>query len=290
MDNHIAHNDIRQAAGFRSRRGEFDYEMAFEKFKKKTMQKHSRFSIRYLVIAASITALFAFFSYRFGQQSVEHCFSDITISVPAGSCIKTVLPDGTSVSLNSCSSITYSQGFGVKDRNIKMIGEGCFRVAHNEDIPFVVTGGSLEVEVLGTVFNYRDYPEDAEATVSLSEGKISLRSVLSSNDGINYLSPGQSLVLDKENGSVSINSNDVANSMLWIDGTLFFDELKLCDIARKLERAYDVRITIESSELGAMRIYGAFMTKEQRIDDVLDILSKTHHLHYRMSGNDYIIY
>lgn len=290
MDNHIAHNDIRQAAGFRSQKGEFDYEKAFDTFKKKTMRQRHGFAFRYLAVAASLTAVFAIVSYRYGRQSVEKVFADTTISVPEGSTTRTVLPDGTNVHLNSCSSITYSQGFGVKDRNLRISGEACFEVTHNEDIPFVVNSGNLEVTVLGTVFNFRDYPEDVEAAVSLSEGRISLRNISSDNKTISYLNPGQSLILDKQNGRLSVNSNDVANSMLWMNGTLFFDELKLCDIARELERAYNVHISIADSKLAEMRIYGSFMTREQRIEDILDILSSTNHLLYRKIGNSITIY
>lgn len=290
MDNHIAHNDIRQATGFRSQKGEFDYEKAFDTFRKKTMRKRHGFAFRYLAVAASLTAVFVIISYRYGRQSVEKVFADITISVPEGSTTRTILPDGTNIHLNSCSSITYSQGFGVKDRNVRISGEACFEVTHNEDIPFVVNSGNLEVTVLGTVFNFRDYPEDVEAAVSLSEGRISLRNISSYDKTVSYLNPGQSLVLDKQNGRLSVSSNDVANSMLWMDGTLFFDELKLCDIARELERAYNVHISIANSKLAEMRIYGSFMTREQRIEDILDILSSTNHLHYLKTGSDITIY
>lgn len=290
MDNHIAHNDIQLATDFRGQRGEFDYEKAFDAFKKKHMRKRHGFALCYLAVAASITAVFAIFSYRYGRQSVEKIFADITISVPEGSITKTVLPDGTNVHLNSCSSITYSQGFGVKNRNVRISGEACFEVTHNEDIPFIVNSGNLEVTVLGTVFNFRDYPKDVEAAVSLSEGRVSFRKLSSDDRAVSYLNPGQSLVLDKQNGRLSVSSNDVANSMLWIEGTLFFDELMLCDIARELERAYNVQITIADSKLSEMRIYGSFMIREQRIEDILDILSSTNHLHYLKTGSDITIY
>ena len=78
--------------------------------------------------------------------------------------------------------------------------------------------------------------------------------------------------------------------MLWMDGTLFFDELKLCDIAKELERAYNVRISIADNKLAEMRVYGSFMTREQRIEDILDILSSTNHLHYRKTGSEIAIY
>ena len=51
-------------------------------------------------------------------------------------------------------------------------GEGYFEVAHNQKIPFYVKTEDVQVRVLGTKFNFRDYPEDGEVVVSLIEGKV----------------------------------------------------------------------------------------------------------------------
>lgn len=100
------------------------------------------------------------------------------MEAPLGSRTKLTLPDGTLVWLNAGSRITYSQGFGVGNRKIELIGEGYFEVKRNEEVPFLVKTNSLLVKVLGTKFNFRDYPDDAEAIVSLSEGKVALNNLL----------------------------------------------------------------------------------------------------------------
>lgn len=65
-----------------------------------------------------------------------------------------------------------------REQKIELIGEGYFEVKRNEEVPFLVKTNSLLVKVLGTKFNFRDYPDDAEAVVSLSEGKVSLNNLL----------------------------------------------------------------------------------------------------------------
>lgn len=77
-----------------------------------------------------------------------------------------------------------------------MIGEGYFEVKRNEEVPFLVKTNSLLVKVLGTKFNFRDYPDDAEAIVSLSEGKVALNNLLKKEKEA-FLLPNERVVLNK---------------------------------------------------------------------------------------------
>lgn len=166
----------------------YDKSKAFEQFKNRIAnqrlndkRERENFCLsKFWRYAAVIVILFSvsYFSYWRGGISIKEEFSDIIVEAPLGSRTKLTLPDGTLVWLNAGSRITYSQGFGVGNRKIELIGEGYFEVKRNEEVPFLVKTNSLLVKVLGTKFNFRDYPDDAEAVVSLSEGKVSLNNLL----------------------------------------------------------------------------------------------------------------
>ena len=94
------------------------------------------------------------------------------------------MPDGTIVILNAGSRIIYPQNFGVYNRDVELQGEGYFEVARNIEMPFYVKTKELQVRVLGTKFNFRDYPEDKEVVVSLLEGRIVLNKSASERGGI----------------------------------------------------------------------------------------------------------
>ena len=81
---------------------------------------------------------------------MEQAFAMIKVEAPQGSTTKMTLPDGTEVWLNAGSRMEYSQGFGVRDRRVKLSGEGYFEVHHNTAMPFIVNSSSLNVQVLGT--------------------------------------------------------------------------------------------------------------------------------------------
>lgn len=74
----------------------------------------------------------------------------------------------------------------MKDRHLRLNGEAYFEVRKNEKLPFDVMTKELNVKVLGTKFNFRNYDEDEEVTVNLLEGKVQLENYVKKM-GINYL-------------------------------------------------------------------------------------------------------
>lgn len=232
--------------------------------------------------AAAVFALVAALSFIYGGKTVEQALGDVTVEAPLGSCSCLRLPDGTVIHLNAGSRITYSQKFGVSERNVSLSGECWFDVAKNEDIPFCVSTEDLSVKVLGTQFNFKDYPEDLEAIVTLKKGRVALSNKLQ-NETEKYLNPNQRVILDKHNGEMRIESKDASNADLWTSGNLFFDEELLSDIAKELERHYNVRITMIGEKIRSMRVYGNFSTKEMSLTDILDNLTATNRVSYSIS-------
>ena len=70
--------------------------------------------------------------------------------------------------------MSYAQDFGINERSLNLSGEAYFEVTRNEEIPFKVHTEELDVKVLGTKFNFRNYKDDLEAKVCLLEGKVAL--------------------------------------------------------------------------------------------------------------------
>ena len=244
--------------------------------------------MRYAV--AAVLAVGLFFGARYsGRQSIRQEFADITVSAPMGSNTQVTLPDGTQVWLNAGSRLTYSQGFGVDDRALRIEGEGYFEVARNEELPFTMHSDALGLKVLGTKFDFRDYPDDDLVEVSLLEGSVELSSLLDGSASVR-LKPDQRCVLDKQSGRMRVESVAASQAVQWTDGRLFFDEEPLERIARTLAHSYNVEVRIERDELRQVRFYGVFARREQNIGEVLDILTRTGKVRYRMEGDAVILY
>lgn len=198
------------------------------------------------IAAAVLVLVLPLAGYWGGKQNMENAFADIVIEAPVGARTCMYLPDGTQVWLNSCSRLTYSQGFGINDRNLKLEGEGYFEVSHNEQLPFIIHTQEVDVTVLGTQFNFKNYADDSEASVSLLSGKVKLSNHLRQEETL-YLQPNEKVTLNKLTGEMKTTRTQVQNSKIWTHDELFFDEELLEDIAKKLMRNYDVKIEVADS-------------------------------------------
>ena len=295
----ICQREIWFSAVSREAASVYDKDRAFENFRnrvesQKEIQSTSRrgFSLsalwRYAAVVAIIIAV-GCISYWQGEVNVKDTFADISVEAPLGSKTKLYLPDGTLVWLNAGSRMTYSQGFGVDNRKVELEGEGYFEVKRNEKIPFFVKTKDLQLQVLGTKFNFRDYPEDHEVVVSLLEGKVGLNNLLREEKEA-VLSPDERAVLNKANGLLTVESVTASNASQWTDGYLFFDEELLPDIAKELERSYNVKIHIANDSLKTFRFYGNFVRREQNIQEVLEALASTEKMQYKIEERNITIY
>lgn len=253
--------------------------------KEKTVKRLSLHKLFYGAAAVALLCIISFASYRTGTEQVKKQFAEMVVEAPLGSKTKLYLPDGTLVWLNAGSTITYSQGFGVEERKLKLTGEGYFEVSKNEQLPFEIKTKELELHVLGTKFNFRNYPEDEEVSVNLLEGKVSLNNYLKDNS-ICYLEPDQKAILNKKSGELQISAVKAEYASEWTNGFLFFNEDLLPDIAKELERSYNVKITLDDKSLDTFRFYGNFVRKEQTIQEILDMLASTGKLQYHIKGRN----
>lgn len=269
---------------------QYDVDQAFERFRKRTgLDQSGRQSYKWYrtwsvaAVAIVLLGLITVTAYWQGSRQIQSNFSDIVVEAPLGSKTKLTLPDGSTVWLNAGSKMIYSQGFGVSDRRLAFQGEGYFEVEKNDEMPFLVQTHDVNVTVVGTKFNFRNYPEDEEAVVELLEGKVALENQLK-EESVRYLSPNEKMVLHKATGEMDITSTKVKEATLWTENILLFDEDLLPDIVRELERSYHVQIEIENEDLKQTRFYGQFNQLEQNIYDVLDMLSETGKLKYHEEG------
>ncbi|MDR0332852.1 MAG: FecR family protein [Dysgonamonadaceae bacterium] len=274
----------------------FDKMKAYQRFllhkEKKIIQPLQRKKNQWLRVwqAAAAVALLFIVSYAVFKQGGEQNtvqFADIRVETPANSRAKTSLPDGTIVWLNANSTLIYSQAFGIEDRLVHLTGEGYFEVQRNENLPFNVQTDGLQVNVLGTTFNVRNYIDDAEAVISLLEGKILVENHIIQGKDIE-MNPGGKLLFDKKSGEIYLTKANENAAVAWINGYLFFDNELLSDIARELERAYNVKITVQPN-VANLRFFAKFSLSTHNINDILSMLASTGQIKYNIEGNDIII-
>lgn len=269
----------------------FDAEQAFELFQKSVMNIPKAPGLHFwqrpaFRVAASVAILvvFSLLVFKLGERSSSRHLADVTVEAPQGSRTRLLLNDGSVVWLNAGSRLTYSSQFGISERDIYLEGEGYFEVRKNTHLPFRVHSDELAVTVLGTKFNFCNFPEDDEASVALLEGKVSY--LAGSDMHEQLLAPDQKVVLNKKSGIAQVVDVKANRSAEWTRGYLCFEDDLLTDISRRLERSYNVNIIIVDDTLDTYRFYGDFRRTEQSIGDVLEMLSSTNKLTYQIQGKD----
>ena len=159
-------------------------------------------------------------------------------------------------------------------------GEIYLEVARDEKHPFFVMLNGMKVEVLGTSFNVNSYADENYTEVTLVEGHV-----VAYVDDKNYdLLPSRQLRWDKENESVDVRTVNVNDYIAWKKGQYVFKGRSLEEVAKVLERWYDVEIVFES-EKSKEAVYTGVINKEENFDAFVLRLRETSSLSCRIESN-----
>ncbi len=224
-----------------------------------------------IILAGSLTLLYLTKPKTEGQQE----FVSAEIHAPFGSRISFSLPDGTTGWLNSGSNLSYSLPF-TKNRQIKLQGEAWFDVAHDANNPFEISAGQSKVKVLGTSFNISAYEDEQYVEVVLKRGKIEF---LDAADGKKLtIAPMERLVL--KNGEITVKETDPDKYTAWTEGKLVFRSDDMAEVARRLERWYNVKIVLADKELEQFSFRATF--EDDSLTEVLRLLCLTSPIEYKI--------
>lgn len=152
----------------------------------------------------------------------------------------------------------------------------------------LATGYNIIVKVLGTKFNFCDYPKETQALVALDEGKVNMTCIESKQE-ITLL-PNQHVVFDKKTGAMTLlDTKTLANKCQWTKGIIAFNGESLKDIAAVLERCYSIKFKISPSKQNSLHFYGVFYRNSQNVYDIMEALAATGKFTYKISGKTIII-
>ena len=211
----------------------------------------------------------------------------ITVSIGQTDSSKFVhLSDGSSVWLNSNSSITYPERFSKSERIVQLAGEAYFEVSHDSIHPFKVQTQNIQVKVLGTSFNVRSYSSEINTEATLVEGKV----VIQNKDGnsLATLAPGQMAEYDKTSQYLAVKAVDPNGSIAWRHGLIVFTNATLDDITGKLSELFEVHFIINGAS-AQHTSYNFSFRKGQPIDKVLEMLSFIAPVKYNVQGKEIFI-
>jgi ferric-dicitrate binding protein FerR (iron transport regulator) len=196
------------------------------------------------------------------------------------------LPDGSAVTLNANSTLTYTNDWdSAPAREVHLYGEAFFSVTHQEDDqPFVVrTGDGVAVEVLGTTFDV--YHRTQETKVLLNSGKIRLSLPSATKEKI-IMQPGE--LVEYRSNQVSRKNVNPQNYVAWTENRLVLDHTSLREMVRMLYDNYGITVEVSNPQLLDQTVSGSMPTAEK--NELILQIAKAFRLKVAHNGNTVVLY
>lgn len=268
-----------------------DEDAAWQKFKTRVRQPATaekkqatrvRFSMdRKLQVAAAIllVALGSWWMYNTFNKPAsiaminKQSFSNTVVDT---------LSDGSIVTLNKNTVVSYPASFKAKTRTVKLKGEAFFKVTPDKTKPFIVDAGNVTVTVVGTAFNIKNYDSTTQVIVESGIVRVSRSS--------------QSIELHKGE-QVYINNNTAAFEKSTVKDSLYnyyrskqiiCNNTPLPDVIATINQAYNAHIVLGDDSLQKLRLSTTF--KEESFETVINIIQQTFNLRVTQQGDSTILH
>jgi hypothetical protein len=201
------------------------------------------------------------------------------------------LHDGSKVTLQPQSSLSYPAVFDGKIRVVRLEGEAFFDVARNPEKPFLVHFNKLVVKVLGTSFTIRSFDSEEKVQVTVKTGKVSVfdneeltKTSNEPNPTLNgiVLTANQEIYYKKDQKQFekSLIANPVIVDQTVQEKDFIFEETPLIEVFRKFEKAYGIPIIVDENQVQNCTLTASMA--EEPLPEKLNLMCKAIHASYEM--------
>lgn len=227
-------------------------------------------------------------AYYFGFQANSYNLNKIA-SLEKQVLKEVVLPDGSLVTLNSSSVLTYPSSFEGNTRKVSIEGEAFFDITPNTAKPFIINAGQARIKVLGTSFNVNAYPGIETVEVVVKTGKVEVSNNKGEKNGHDQLVllPGEKGILHKTNNKLQKSINENPNYSAWFTHDFIFDNAQMDEVIQCLNKTYQTSIQTVSPEINSLKLTAHFT--DQSVDYILEVIRLTFNLELRVENEQYLL-
>jgi ferric-dicitrate binding protein FerR (iron transport regulator) len=214
------------------------------------------------------------------------------------------LSDGTTVTLNADSKLRFPDKFEGPTREVYLNGEAFFDVHHDSSHPFIIHTIKMDVKVLGTAFDLKAYPEDDFSETTLIRGRVQVTLRDRPSDIITlkpseklvvkYLAPASQTKNDNEQAAEALpevthlhKQDSTVVETSWVTNKIAFQDERFGDLAKQLERAYNVHFVFQNDHVKNLTFSGVF--EQETIEEALHAMSLIEPFQYQIEENQIII-
>ena len=262
-----------------------------------------------IILLLASAVLYTYFTKKEQKSGQKLTLSQNNISTKPGSKTQVTLPDGSKVILNADSKLSYPDNFMGNTREVTLEGEAFFDVTKNKKKPFIIHSKTMDIKVLGTVFNIKAYPFESLSEASLISGSIEVILKTRTNEKI-FLKPNEKITVSNNTESkqtpnpekdkyreivplISINklkfdnADNQVSEIAWTQNKLIFNNESFENLVQLLQRWYGLEIRIETNKLKDINFTGRFYSES--ISQVLEALQITHKFNYSNNNKGQIV-
>ena len=249
---------------------------------------------RYIIAAATILIIVSamLFTYYTGLSDTEGLLAEAerhVLVTQQGERASYQLSDGSRVVLHAGSRLEIPDDYNAENRELYLEGEAYFETAHDSEKPFIVHSKETYTRVVGTRFIVQSWSgQDDEVEVIVSEGKVLFGDIttLESDEKIEaLLSQNQRGVLSADKGLQVTDVDDINWYLGWTEGRLIFENRPLSEVLPRLERWYDLEISVEEEHLKGKKIT-ADIDYSLPMSDVLKGLAMSLDMEFEQEGRN----
>lgn len=264
-------------------RGQIIRQKIYARIKNRSIYPFNFRSFLKVAAAVVIVALssVAVYNYRFDILDRIDPMAEHSLAAGSDAVKMAVLEDGSVIWLDKNSSITYPERFRGNQRRIKLQGTAYFQVAHNKEKPFIVKSGALDVQVLGTTFVVSDALKSTDKAVTVLTGKVS---VAAQQQQIALLLPNQQVTYDSKSRTSKQHTVNAMDAIAFTKQDIDFRDIPLSQILQALKTRFGVQAQFSQSDIRDLNFSG-IIRKDDKLEDVLDILSSTLNIHYKINND-----
>jgi len=248
-----------------------DVNKAWERFQNRTSRKHEPAKILkprffWLRVAASII-LIAGLGITLFMLVNKNTEPKEMVAQTGQNVLVDTLPDGSVITLNKRSTITYPSKFKGNTRAIALKGEAFFNVAPDKKKPFIISVNDVQVTVVGTSFNIKS--ENGNTEVVVETGIVQVTKLGKTIE----LIAGEKIIISANDSNAT--KETVSDKLYNYYRTKEFvcDDTPLWKLVQVVNEAYDAKIVIGRKELNDMRLTTTF--NNESLEKVLEVIHLT---------------
>lgn len=195
---------------------------------------------------------------------------------------KVVLPDGSTVWLNSDSKLVYPDNFTGDLREVEISGEAYFEVKKDSTKPMLVkTSKGFTIRVTGTTFSIKSYENDLLSKAILYNGSIELitNSGGDKEEVVLDLKPNDCATIAVD-GTTKITRIEKTTDIAWLKGEIIFEDTPMVEVLKVIERWYGKKFEVKDSSFYNYKLNASF--KSESLVQILDIINLCTSVKYRI--------